>query len=152
MLTGDAGYIAVLRRQLDNIYAQKKMVRGKMLLPQMYGDPRGYHQRGTPSRYQNTGNLFLDRLTEIYVSDDELEQLARLALPRHPRVPRPPGKARARVARKSAADLRAVAPVARYQRQEKSPRGALQSRPQPPRLRRAERLVVDCFLHIRTYT
>ena len=50
----------------DNIYAQKKVENGKTLLPQMYGDPKGYHATGSPSWYHYTGNLFQDRLAEIY--------------------------------------------------------------------------------------
>ncbi len=67
LLTGDQAYVGVLRRQMDNIYAQKKVVDGKVLLPQMYGDPRGYKYSGPPEWYQFTGNLFTDRLTEIYL-------------------------------------------------------------------------------------
>ena len=44
MLTGDQSFVGVLRRQLDNIYAQKKVENGKTLLPQMYGDPKGYKE------------------------------------------------------------------------------------------------------------
>ena len=46
MLTGDQSFVGVLRRQMDNIYAQKKVENGKTLLPQMYGDPKGYHENG----------------------------------------------------------------------------------------------------------
>jgi hypothetical protein len=67
LLTGDQSYVDVLRRQLDNIYAQRKVVDGKMQLPQMYGDPRGYKYDGAPAWYHYTGNLFTDRLTEIYL-------------------------------------------------------------------------------------
>ncbi len=42
MLSGDQSFIGVLRRQMDNIYAQKKVIDGKTMLPQMYGDPKGY--------------------------------------------------------------------------------------------------------------
>ncbi len=66
MLTGDQSFIAVLRRQMDNIYAQKKVEGGKTLLPQMYGDPKGYKDAGAPSWYHYTGNLFQEQLTEIY--------------------------------------------------------------------------------------
>ena len=67
MLSGDAGNVAVLRRQMANIYAQKKTENGRVLLPQMYGDPRGYKYDGPPSWYHYTPNLHTDRLTEIYL-------------------------------------------------------------------------------------
>jgi hypothetical protein len=78
MLTGDPGYVAVLRRQMDNIYAQKKTENGRVLLPQMYGDPRGYKYDGPPSWYQYTPNLHTDRLTEIYLWSMDRKDLERV--------------------------------------------------------------------------
>jgi len=78
LLTGDPGYVDVLRRQMDNIYAQKKVDNGRVLLPQMYGDPRGYKYGGPPSWYQFTGNLFIDRLTEIYLWSMDRKDLERI--------------------------------------------------------------------------
>jgi hypothetical protein len=67
LLSGDQAFVQVLRRQMDNIYAQKKTEGGKTLLPQMYGDPRGYKYNGAPSWYHYTGQLHEDRLAEIYL-------------------------------------------------------------------------------------
>jgi hypothetical protein len=78
LLTGDQGYIDVLRRQMDNIYAQKKVVNGQVLLPQMYGDPRGYRFQGKPEWYHYTTNLFTDRLTEIYLWSMDRKDLERI--------------------------------------------------------------------------
>jgi hypothetical protein len=78
MLTGDQSFIGVLRRQLDNIYAQKKVLDGKTLLPQMYGDARGYKENGSPNWYHYTGNLFHDRLTEIYFWSMDRKDLERI--------------------------------------------------------------------------
>ena len=78
LLTGDQGYVDVLRRQMDNIYAQKKVVNGKITLPQMYGDPRGYKYNGPPSWYQYSDNLFADRLTEIYLWSMDRKDLERV--------------------------------------------------------------------------
>jgi hypothetical protein len=78
LLTGDQSYVNVLRRQLDNIYAQKKVVDGKIQLPQMYGDPRGYKFDGPPSWYQYSNNLFTDRLTEIYLWSMDRKDLERV--------------------------------------------------------------------------
>jgi hypothetical protein len=78
LLTGDQSYVNVLRRQLDNIYAQKKVVDGKTLLPTMYGDPRGYKFNGKPEWYQYGPNLHTDRLTEIYLWSMDRKDLERL--------------------------------------------------------------------------
>src|SRR5207247_3115837 len=78
LLTGDPSCVAVLRRQLDNIYAQKKVENGRVLLPQMYGDPRGYMYDGPPSWYHYTPELFTDRWTEIYLSSMERRDLERV--------------------------------------------------------------------------
>lgn len=78
MLSGDQSFINVLRRQMDNIYAQKKTVDGKLMLPQMYGDPKGYKENGSPSWYHYTPNLFFDRLTEIYLWSMDRKDLDRV--------------------------------------------------------------------------
>jgi hypothetical protein len=67
LLTGDRKYVDVLRKQLDLLYENKKVVDGRTLLPQMYGDPKGYSHRGKPEFYHFTPHLFIDRLTEIYL-------------------------------------------------------------------------------------
>jgi hypothetical protein len=78
MLSGDQSFVGVLRRQMDNIYAQKKVADGKTLLPQMYGDPKGYKENGSPSWYHYTGNLFQDRLAEIYFWSMDRKDLERV--------------------------------------------------------------------------
>ena len=78
LLTGDQSYVDVLRKQLDLIYEHKKVESGKTLLPQMYGDPRGYKYNGKPEFYQYTGNLFSDRLTEIYLWSMDRKDLERV--------------------------------------------------------------------------
>lgn len=78
LLTGDAGYIDTLRRQMDNIYAQKKVVDGQLMVPQMYGDPRGYKFSGREEWYRWTTNLFIDRLMEIYLWSMDRRDLERL--------------------------------------------------------------------------
>ena len=88
LLTGDQSFVGVLRRQMDNIYAQKKVENGKTLLPQMYGDPKGYKEKGAPSWYHYTGNLFQDRLTEIYFWSMDRKDLERVPMRWLGRVPR----------------------------------------------------------------
>lgn len=80
LLTGDQSFVGVLRRQLDNIYAQKKVVDGKTLLPQMYGDPTGYNGKGNPSWYHYTGNLLHDRLAEVYFLSMDRKDLERVPI------------------------------------------------------------------------
>ncbi len=78
LLTGDQSYVDVLRKQLDLIYEHKKTENGKTLLPQMYGDPRGYKYNGEPEFYRYTDNLFTDRLTEIYLWSMDRDDLDRI--------------------------------------------------------------------------
>jgi hypothetical protein len=49
LLTGDAGFIEPLRRQLANLYAAKKDENGRILLPQKYGEKGWYGF--TPNQY-----------------------------------------------------------------------------------------------------
>lgn len=78
MLTGDQGFVDVLRKQMDNIYAAKKVVEGKTLVPHNYGDPRGYKHNGKPEWYNFTDDLFIDRLTEIYTWSMDRRDLERI--------------------------------------------------------------------------
>ncbi|MEJ7608025.1 MAG: hypothetical protein WKF37_17605 [Bryobacteraceae bacterium] len=54
------------------------MTQGKTLLPQMYGDPRGYKHDGKPEWYHYTGNLFQDKLAEIYFWSMDRKDLERV--------------------------------------------------------------------------
>ncbi len=78
LLTGDQGWTEILRRQMDLIYAQKRVENGRTLLPQMYGDPRGYRYNGKPEWYHYTENLFVDRLIEIYLRSMDRRDLERI--------------------------------------------------------------------------
>jgi len=78
LLSGDPSFIQVLRRQMDNIYAQKKVENGRTLLPQGYGDPRGYKHSGPPSWYQYSTRLHTDRLVEIYLWSMDRKDLERI--------------------------------------------------------------------------
>ena len=78
LLSGDQSFVNVLRRQMDNIYAQKKVENGRVLLPQMYGDPRGYKHNGPPSWYQYAPRLHTDRLMEIYLWSMDRKDMERL--------------------------------------------------------------------------
>lgn len=71
LITGDQRYIDVLRRQVDNMYAQKKVVEGKEMIPHNYGD-NGW--------YNYTTDLFADRLTEIYMWSMDRRDLDRIPM------------------------------------------------------------------------
>ncbi len=78
LISGDQSYVGVLRRQMDNIFAQKKVVDGKTLIPRMYGDPRGYKFNGPPEWYQFEPNMHGPRLTEIYLWSMDRKDLERV--------------------------------------------------------------------------
>jgi hypothetical protein len=78
LATGDQSFVDVLRRQMDNIFAQKKVVNGTTVYPQMYGDPRGYKFDGKPEWYQFTGDAQVGRLTEIYLRSMDRKDLERV--------------------------------------------------------------------------
>ena len=62
LVSGDPGFLATLRKQMDNLYAQKKVINGREMIPQMFGDPRGYKETGREEWYQWTPNLHTDLL------------------------------------------------------------------------------------------
>ncbi len=78
ILSGDQSFTGTLRKQMDVLYAQKKVENGKTLLPQGYGDPRGYKYNGPPSFYQFTDNMHYDRLSEIYFWSMDRKDLERV--------------------------------------------------------------------------
>jgi hypothetical protein len=81
LLSGDPSFVQVLRRQMDNIYAQKKIENGRVMLPQGYGDPRGYKYDGPPSWYRYGPRLYTDRLVEIYLWSMDSKDLERVEIP-----------------------------------------------------------------------
>ena len=78
LLTGDPKYIDVLRKQLDLLYEQKRVESGRTLLPQMYGDPKGYKYDGEPEFYHYTPNLYTDLLTKVYLWSMDRRDLERI--------------------------------------------------------------------------
>ncbi|MFN0103377.1 MAG: hypothetical protein ACKV2U_14970 [Bryobacteraceae bacterium] len=80
LLSGDQSYVDTLRKQMDNVYAQKKVENGQTLLPQMYGDPRGYKFDGPPQWYHFTNRLHTDRLAEIYFWSMNRKDLERVPI------------------------------------------------------------------------
>jgi hypothetical protein len=81
LLSGDQAYVDVLRKQMNLLYAQqKKTADGRIQLPQMYGDPRGYKYDGPPSWYQWGRKLYQDRLMEIYLWSMDRRDMERLPM------------------------------------------------------------------------
>ena len=67
LLTGDQGYTQVLRRQVDNLYANKKVENGRVLLPRYYGDQGWYgHHDGESGSAGGLTNL-REVETDIYL-------------------------------------------------------------------------------------
>jgi hypothetical protein len=78
LASGDQAFVNVLRRQMDLVYAQKRIENGRTLLPQMYGDPKGYKYSGPPSWYHYTNRLYTDRLMEIYMWSMDRKDMERI--------------------------------------------------------------------------
>jgi hypothetical protein len=78
LTSGDASVLATMRKQMDNLYAQKKVVDGKTTLPQMYGDPRGHKSTGQEQWYHFTPNLHIDQLIDIYMLSMDRRDLERV--------------------------------------------------------------------------
>jgi hypothetical protein len=64
LLSGDQSYTQVLRRQLDNLYAARKVEGGRVLLPRYYGDQGwyGHHdgESGAPGGLSNLQEVEAD--------------------------------------------------------------------------------------------
>lgn len=78
LLTGDQAYTQVLRRQIDNLYAESKTENGRVLLPRYYGDQGWYgHHDGETGSAGGLTNL-REVATDIYLWDLKPGDLARL--------------------------------------------------------------------------
>ncbi|MGH9658202.1 MAG: hypothetical protein ACRD96_06635, partial [Bryobacteraceae bacterium] len=74
LVSGDRGFVDTLRKQMDNLYAQRK----GNTLPQMYGDPKGHKENGPAQWYHFTSNLHINRLIEIYLWSMDRRDLERI--------------------------------------------------------------------------
>ena len=78
LLTGNQAYTGVLRRQIDNLYAAKKVENGRVLVPRYYGDNGwyGHHdgESGSPGGLSNLREVE----TDIYMWALEARDLERL--------------------------------------------------------------------------
>ena len=80
LLTGDQAYVDVLRKQIDLIYEQKKMVDSKITVPSMYGNPKGHKVDGDAQWYRWGGDLKISQLIEIYLWSMKRSDLDRIPI------------------------------------------------------------------------
>ena len=78
LVTGNQAYTQVLRRQIDNLYAAKKVENGRTLVPRYYGDNGwyGHHdgESGSPGGLSNLREVE----TDVYMWGLEPRDLERL--------------------------------------------------------------------------
>ena len=80
LLTGDDKYINALRRQIDNMYAQKKVIDGRMMVPHKYGDDGWYAYIDDSIRVGGNTNFWsIPELTDIYTWTLQPSDLPRIA-------------------------------------------------------------------------
>ena len=84
LLTGDQGYVDVLRKQMDLVLQAARQEDGQTLLPTMYGDPRGYAFDGDPEFYRFQPVTYSDRLAEIYLWSMDPADLERVPMEDEP--------------------------------------------------------------------
>ncbi|MDB5705855.1 MAG: hypothetical protein JWN66_2971 [Sphingomonas bacterium] len=77
MLTGDQGYTQVLRRQIDNLYAQKKVENGVTKIPIYYGDKGWYGYFDVNGKSPGLGNRRLVE-ADVYLWSMNPTDLAKL--------------------------------------------------------------------------
>ncbi|MCH4267613.1 MAG: hypothetical protein LKF80_04350 [Brevundimonas sp.] len=77
LLTGDQAYTGVIRRQLDNLYAQRRVVDGKVQVPHYYGDQGWYGFYDVDGRSPGLGNRRRVE-ADVYMWGLEARDLARL--------------------------------------------------------------------------
>ena len=97
LITGDQTYIDVLRRQMDNLYEQKKVVNGEVHIPRHYGIgydktgplkgplPEGHmwdleHEKGKKPKWYHyvPESYYESRMTEIYMWSMNRKDLERI--------------------------------------------------------------------------
>ncbi|MFC1539389.1 hypothetical protein ACFL6H_08190 [Candidatus Latescibacterota bacterium] len=95
MMTGDQSYIDVLRKQIDNMYAESRVINGRLMIPHNYGEkgektePPDFRMVNgelfwkekkltEPGWYNWTSNLMIPRLIEIYMWSMDRKDLERI--------------------------------------------------------------------------
>lgn len=77
LLTGDQRYTGVIRRQIDNLYAQRRVENGVTLVPHYFGDQGWYGFVDVNGRSPGLGNRRQVE-TDIYMWSQDPRDLARL--------------------------------------------------------------------------
>jgi hypothetical protein len=97
MVSGDQAYVDVLRRQMDNLYAQKKVIGGEVTIPHNYGvkGPKTgpplfetvkgdlfwrERETGEPGWYNWTSDLMVPELIDIYMWSMDRRNLERIPM------------------------------------------------------------------------
>jgi hypothetical protein len=95
MMTGNTKYIDVLRRQIDNLYAEKKVVDGETVYPQSYGEKGEKTEKPDfkwidgklltfekkltePKWYNFNTNAYIPQLMDIYMLTMDRKDLERI--------------------------------------------------------------------------
>ncbi len=80
LLTGDHKYIDTLRKQIDNMYAQQRVIDGKLMVPHKYGDNGWYAYIDNNLRGGGNVNFWsLPELADIYTWTLKPSDLPRVA-------------------------------------------------------------------------
>ena len=80
MLTNDQKYVDTMRRQIDNIHAQAKIIGGKLKIPHKYGDNGWYAYLAKRERPDGNVNFwFLPESTDIYLWSQKSSDRRRVA-------------------------------------------------------------------------
>ena len=80
LLTGDHQFVDTLRKQIDNMYAQQKVIDGKLMVPHKYGDDGWYAYIDNSLRGGGNVNFWsLPELVDIYTWTLKASDLPRVA-------------------------------------------------------------------------
>ena len=80
LMTGDQKYTAVMRRQIDNLFAAKKVENGKEVLPRRYGDQGWYDFYELGAGPSGTLGNLVNVMVSIYMESLDSADLARIPI------------------------------------------------------------------------
>jgi hypothetical protein len=78
LMTGDQKYVAVMRKQIDNLFAAKKVENGKEVLPRRFGDQGWYDYYELGSGPSGTLGNLVNVMVSIYMESLQPSDLARV--------------------------------------------------------------------------
>ena len=99
LLSGDPSYTQAMRHQIDNLFAAKKVVDGKVLIPHLYDDQGwgGYGEMSEGTRFVQRGNgsgtqgNLVNILVDLYMTSMRPDDLERIPILPGDRSPQRPG-------------------------------------------------------------